>query len=154
MNEIKAFLKSNLGPCCAELQELNATGILPVGKVWEAMGMLEIGMVGTIREMVQELAIEAVADEFKHPVVNPCWVPGINVPNITASVVGQEVVILFKNKDSLVKFETPDTVDFEFLAKAINEELQGLDFEGKDFGTVFNTVEYRKAVLAVVNKMF
>lgn len=80
-------------------------------------------------------------------------VSGITISNISVHVVDGEVIILFKNQDSLLKFQAPGNLDKDFLAKTVNEELGGLDWN-QDFSYIFTRQEYRKAILAVADKMF
>jgi len=72
------------------------------------------------------------------------------VPFITAYVLNNEVVILHKNQDSLLKFTPPVEVTQEQLDVAVNTAMSGLDW-GEDFDVVFNTEKYRMAVMQVPN---
>ena len=71
-----------------------------------------------------------------------------NVPYITAYILNNEVIILHKNLNSLLKFTPPCEVTQEQLDVAVNTAMSGLDWE-EDFDVVFNTEKYRMAVMQV-----
>lgn len=148
--EVIKFLKANLGECCQELREYRNTGILPVGQIWEAMGISEEGVVNSILVLVEKLAVEALADDFEHIAMDTV-IDGVMIPNVTVSVIGEDVIILFKD-ESLLSFTSPTTVDKVALAGIVNDELKELDWD-KDFDYVFTHQEYRKAVMNVANRL-
>jgi len=154
---VREFLKANLKECQEELLKYDATGYLATGKVLEAMTFFSVGSFGTIKgdkrfealktvkSIIQELSSEEKTESG--------FVKGITVPNISAFIIGTEIVILFKNKDSLLKFDCPwmnnPEVLPDVLANVINEKLSGLDWDNT-FGYVFSHQEYRKAVVSVI----
>lgn len=81
----------------------------------------------------------------------------ISIPEIRVFKDGDDITILHKepmaswdDANSLLTFTMPkDYLDDE-IANAVNRACSGLDWE-KDFDTVFNKQEYRKAVLNIPN---
>jgi len=81
---------------------------------------------------------------------NMTEIVGICVPEITVFKDGDEIIILHKNQDSLLKFTLPP--DFNPMASeisaAVNRACSGLDWD-KNFDEVFNHRAYRDAVMNI-----
>ena len=77
-------------------------------------------------------------------------VVGISVPEITVYKDGEDILILHKNQNSLLKFTLPAGFDplMSEISSAVNRAVKDLNWD-KDFDYVFTLRAYRDAVMNI-----